>query len=86
MNPMMILNMMFGNKAQEMMNRWNSMTLEQKQAELSKVSGMTDEQRMQYLQNMGLDTSVLNQAKQNKNTDATPHQSNQNGGVSRFNY
>lgn len=83
MNPMMILQMMFGNKAQEMMNKWNSMSPEQKQAELSKVSGMSREQQMQYLQNMGLDTSVFNQMKQN--TTTTP-QNNQDGNTSRFNY
>jgi hypothetical protein len=83
MNPMMILQMMFGNKAQEMMNKWNSMSPEQKQAELSKVSGMSREQQMQYLQNMGLDTSVFNQMKQN--TTMTP-QNNQGGNTSRFNY
>lgn len=64
MNPMMILQMMFGNKAQEMMNKWNSMSPEQKQAELSKVSGMTREQQIQYLQGMGLDTKVLEQFSQ----------------------
>lgn len=83
MNPMMILQMMFGNKAQEMMNKWNSMSPKQKQAELSKVSGMSREQQMQYLQNMGLDTSVFNQMKQN--TTTTP-QNNQGGNTSRFNY
>lgn len=61
MNPMMILQMVFGNKAQEMLNKWNAMSPEQKQAELSKVSGMTREQQMQYLQGMGLDTNILNQ-------------------------
>lgn len=82
MNPMMILNMMFGNKAQEMMNRWNAMSPEQKQAELSKVSGMSREQQMQYLQGMGLDTNVLNQIQQGQN-NTTPQNQN-NGG--RFNY
>lgn len=79
MNPMMILNMMFGNKAQEMMNKWNAMSPEQKQAELNKVSGMTKEQQMQYLRNMGLDTSVFNQSAKNTNTQPS------NSG-SRFNY
>lgn len=83
MNPMMILNMMFGNKAQEMMNRWNAMSPEQKQAELSKVSGMSREQQMQYLQGMGLDTNVLNQIQQGQNN--TQPQSNQNSG-GRFSY
>lgn len=83
MNPMMILQMMFGNKAQEMMNKWNSMSPEQKQAELSKVNGMTREQQMQYLQNMGLDTNVLNQIQQGQNN--TQPQVNQNGG-GRFSY
>lgn len=82
MNPMMILQMMFGNKAQEMMNRWNSMSPEQKQAELSKVSGMTNEQKMQYLQGMGLDTNILNQIQQGQN-NTQPQ--NQNGG-GRFSY
>lgn len=62
MNPMMILQMMFGDKAQEMMNKWNSMSPEQKQAELSKVSGLSREQQMQYLRGMGLDTNILQQA------------------------
>lgn len=62
MNPMMILQMMFGDKAQEMMNKWNSMSPEQKQAELSKVSGLSREQQMQYLRGMGLDTNLLQQA------------------------
>lgn len=84
MNPMMILQMMFGNKAQEMMNKWNSMSPKQKQAELSKVSGMSREQQMQYLQGMGLDTNVLNQIQQGQN-NTTP-QNNQGGNTSRFNY
>lgn len=82
MNPMMILNMMFGNKAQEMMNRWNAMSPEQKQAELSKVSGMTKEQQMQYLQGLGLDINLLKQFNQQ---DMIP-QSKDNQGGSRFNY
>lgn len=78
MNPMMLLNMVFGNKAQEMMNRWNSMSPEQKQAELSKVSNMTNEQKMQYLKSMGFDTNLLNGLGQQN----TPN-SNQGG---RFSY
>lgn len=79
MNPMMLLNMVFGNKAQEMMNRWNSMSPEQKQAELSKVSNMTNEQKMQYLKSMGFDTNLLNGLGQQQNTP----NSNQGG---RFSY
>lgn len=67
MNPMMLLNMVFGNKAQEMMNKWNSMSPEQKQAELSKVSNMTNEQKMQYLKSMGFDTNLLNGLGQQQN-------------------
>lgn len=78
MNPMMLLNMVFGNKAQEMMNRWNSMSPEQKQAELSKVSNMTNEQKMQYLKSMGFDTNLLNRIGQQQNTP------NNQGG--RFSY
>lgn len=80
MNPMMLLNMVFGNKAQEMMNRWNSMSPEQKQAELSKVSNMTNEQKMQYLKSMGFDTNLLNGLGQQQNT---PNSNNQGG---RFSY
>lgn len=78
MNPMMLMQMVFGNKFQELMGRWNALTPEQKQAELGKVSGLSNEQRMQYLKNMGIDPSVLQQLQNGVNNP----QSNE----TKFNY
>lgn len=77
MNPQMFMQMIFGNQFNEMMNKWNALSPEQKQAELSKVSGMSNEQRMQYLKNMGIDTSMLQQMQNN-----TQAQNN----TTKFNY
>lgn len=77
MNPQMFMQMIFGNQFNEMMNKWNALSPEQKQAELSKVSGMSNEQRMQYLKGMGIDTSMLQQMQNN-----TQAQNN----TTKFNY
>lgn len=78
MNPQMFMQMVFGNQFNEMMNKWNALSPEQKQAELSKVSSMSNEQRMQYLKNMGIDTSMLQQMQ--NNTQA------QQNNTTKFNY
>lgn len=68
MNPMIIMQKLFGAKAQEMLNKWQSMTPEQKQQEMMKVQNMTREQMNQYLQQFGFDINSLQQ-NQNTNTD-----------------
>lgn len=68
MNPMIIMQKLFGTKAQEMLNKWQSMTPEQKQQEMMKVQNMTKEQINQYLQQFGFDINSLQQ-NQNTNTD-----------------
>lgn len=68
MNPMIIMQKLFGTKAQEMLNKWQSMTPEQKQQEMMKVQNMTREQMNQYLQQFGFDINSLQQ-NQNTNTD-----------------
>lgn len=77
MNPMMLMQMVFGNQAQQIMNRWNSMSPEQKQQELSKVSGMTKEQQMNYLKSMGVDLNLFN----GMNQQSQPQQNER-----KFNY
>lgn len=77
MNPMMLMQMVFGNQAQQIMNRWNSMSPEQKQQELSKVSGMTREQQMNYLKSMGVDLNLFN----GMNQQSQPQQNER-----KFNY
>lgn len=87
MNPMTILQMLFGDRANEMMSRWNSMSPEQKQAEMQRISGMSKEQGMQYLQGMGLDPNILtNIMQQQPQTQTPPQQNNSNTGGNRFNY
>lgn len=83
MNPMMLMQMVFGNQAQQIMNRWNSMSPEQKQQELSKVSGMTKEQQMNYLKGMGVDMNLFNGMGQNQG-NSTPQQVQNQG--RKFNY
>ena len=68
MNPMIIMQKLFGTKAQEMLNKWQSMTPEQKQQEMMKVQNMTKEQINQYLQQFGFDINSLQQ-NQSTNTD-----------------
>ena len=80
-DPMTILQSVFGNKAMSMLNQWNNMTPEQRQSELMKVANMSNEQRMTYLQNMGINPDILNDiAKQANNTQNTTTN------TSRFNY
>ena len=87
MNPMTILQMLFGDRANEMMSRWNSMSPEQKQAEMQRISGMSKEQGMQYLQGMGLDPNILtNIMQQQPQTQTPPQQNNSSTGGNRFNY
>ncbi len=64
MNMMVLLQQAFGNKFQEMMYKWNNMTPQQKEDELNKVRGLTEEQRLQYLKSMGIDPSMFNQKTQ----------------------
>ena len=84
---MTILQMLFGDRANKMMSRWNSMSPEQKQAEMQRISGMSKEQGMQYLQGMGLDPNILtNIMQQQPQTQTPPQQNNNNTGGNRFNY
>lgn len=83
MNPMMLMQMVFGNQAQQIMSRWNSMSPEQKQQELSKVSSMTKEQQMNYLKNMGVDMNLFNGIGQNQGSSAPQQIQN---GSRKFNY
>lgn len=83
MNPMMLMQMVFGNQAQQIMNRWNSMSPEQKQQELSKVSGMSKEQQMNYLKSMGVNMDIFNGMSQNQG-NSTPQQVQTQ--VRKFNY
>ena len=76
MNPMFILQAMFGNeKAQEMMNKWQSMTPQQRQEELNKVNNMSDKEKDDYLKQKGSSLSALK-----------GNNPQQNNGGNRFNY
>lgn len=83
MNPMMILEMMFGKeKAGAMWQQWQSMSPEQKQAEINKVNSMSPEEKNKYLQEKGTNmSSLMNQF----GGAPTPTNNGGNGG-SRFNY
>lgn len=82
MNPMMIsmLEAYLGkDKVSSMLQQWNSMTPQQQQAEITKVSQMSRDEQMQYLNQRGIDVnSIMNMTKGQQNT------TNTNGG--RFNY
>lgn len=80
-DPMLILQSVFGNKAIDLVNQWNSMTTEQKQSELMKVANMSNEQRMTYLQNIGVSPNLLNNITKQTNDIQTI-----NTNTSRFNY
>lgn len=80
-DPMLILQSVFGNKAIDMVNQWNNMTTEQKQSELMKVANMSNEQRMTYLQNIGVSPNLLNNITKQTNDIQTI-----NTNTSRFNY
>lgn len=82
MNPMMIsmLEAYLGkDKVNSMLQQWNSMTPQQQQAEMSKVSSMSRDEQMQYLNQKGIDVNTL----MNKIGGQT-NTTNGNGG--RFNY
>lgn len=82
MNPMMIsmLEAYLGkDKVNSMLQQWNSMTPQQQQAEMSKVSSMSRDEQMQYLSQKGIDVNTL-MSKIGGQTNST----NGNGG--RFNY
>lgn len=60
MNPQMIMEMLFGKEQTiQILNRWQSMSSEQKQQELQKVQGIPKEKLKQYLSNLGIDTNFL---------------------------
>lgn len=62
MNPMMIsmLEAYLGkDKVSSMLQQWNSMTPQQQQAEISKVSKMSKDEQIQYLNQRGIDTNAL---------------------------
>lgn len=60
MNPQMIMEMLFGKEQTiQILNRWQSMSSEQKQQELQKVRGIPKEKLKQYLSNLGIDTNFL---------------------------
>lgn len=81
MNPMMIsmLESYLGkDKVNAMLQQWNSMTPQQQQAEISKVSSMSREEQTQYLNQKGIDINALMNNKSN--------QSNYGNSGGRFNY
>lgn len=60
MNPMMILEMMFGKeKANVMWQQWEAMTPEQKQEELGRVRNMSDQEKDSYLRQRGSSLTAL---------------------------
>lgn len=87
MNPMM-LQMLEGylgkDRANALLQQWNSMTPQQQQAEMMKVSSMPKEEQQKYLSQKGIDmNSILNNAKP-QGPMPTPQNTNNGGG--RFNY
>lgn len=82
MNPMTILEMMFGKeKAGQLMLQWNRMSPEQKQNEMGKIKGLTDEQKREYLKNMGFDVNLLQQVQPQQQNNVSV-----NNETKRFNY
>lgn len=66
MNPQMIMEMLFGKeKTVQILNKWQSMSPEQKQQELQKIQGIPKEQMQQYLTNLGIDTKFLDNLNNN---------------------
>lgn len=75
MNPQMIMEMLFGKeKTIQILNKWQSMSPEQKQQELQKIQGISKEQMKQYLTNLGIDTKFLDNL--NSNTQNNIQNSN----------
>lgn len=61
MNPLMILQMFFGKEQAEVLwTKWQSMTPEQQQQELSRVNNMSNEEKEKYLKQKGTSLSSLN--------------------------
>lgn len=82
MNPMTILEMMFGKeKAGQLMLQWNRMSPEQKQNEMGRIKGLTDEQKREYLKNMGFDVNLLQQVQPQQQNNVSV-----NNETKRFNY
>ncbi|MGL6185555.1 MAG: hypothetical protein ACRC1T_09285 [Clostridium chrysemydis] len=82
MNPMMISmleNYLGKDRANVLLQQWNSMTPQQQQAEMSKVSSMSREEQTQYLSQKGIDVNALM-----NNVNSQPNSGNNGGG--RFNY
>lgn len=82
MNPMMISmleNYLGKDRANALLQQWNSMTPQQQQAEMSKVSSMSREEQTQYLSQKGIDVNSLM-----NNVNSQPNSGNNGGG--RFNY
>lgn len=68
MNPQMIMEMLFGREqTTKILNKWQSMSPEQKQQELQKVQGISKEQMKQYLSNLGIDTKLFDNIIQQNN-------------------
>ncbi len=66
MNPQMIMEMLFGKEqTKQILDKWQSMSPEQKQQELQKVQGIPKEQMKQYLYNLGIDTNFLDKLTSN---------------------
>lgn len=82
MNPMMIsmLETYLGkDKVNSMLQQWNSMTPQQQQIEMSKVSKMSRDEQMQYLSQKGIDVNALMNNINNQSNS-------ENNGGGRFNY
>ncbi|MGL5458154.1 MAG: hypothetical protein ACRDBY_00905 [Cetobacterium sp.] len=85
MNPM-IMQMLEGylgkDRAQGLLQQWNTMTPQQQQAEMQKVMGMTKEEQAQYLGQKGIN---INDVANKVSNLPVPQNGNNNGG-GRFNY
>lgn len=66
MNPMELLRQFMGNdKFNEMLREWNSLTQEQKNAELNRIKSLSPEQQNEILRRVGVDVNSLNSGKTN---------------------
>lgn len=84
MNPM-IMQMLEGylgkDRAQGLLQQWNTMTPQQQQAEMQKVMGMSKEEQSKYLSQKGIN---INDVANKVNNLPAPQNGNNSGG--RFNY
>lgn len=66
MNPQVIMEMLFGKEqTAQILNKWQSMSPEQRQQELQKVQGIPKDKLKQYLSSLGIDTKIFDNVNQN---------------------